>query len=307
MRRTLTMKRLSLGFLALLIFGLGGCATSDLTQEQESEFSKLFDPNERYHYFHEHESKENTFQSQSETYNEVNAAWLADASMLAYCKDAFVKEELRKVGLEAVFFKQEGGEGTQGIIASDNEKILVIFRGTEIQELQDLFYDLLFFPWSEGGGYVHLGFKWGLDAVWDDVSKHLQDLQGSKERPVWFTGHSLGGALAVIAAGRWKDDHKNQMVSLYTYGAPGVGNEDYIRNFQRINVVRVIDNKDQVAHTEYKGLLIDLEHPVKKLISYTHPPWGNVKKRHENLPAFLADHAPIYYAEHSWEIVKLKE
>ena len=62
-------------------FSLLGCA--GLNAQQESEFSKLFDPNETYEYFRNPEKY--SFQSQENTLSKINVAWLADASMLAYC------------------------------------------------------------------------------------------------------------------------------------------------------------------------------------------------------------------------------
>jgi predicted lipase len=45
-----------------------------------------------------------------------------------------------------------------------------------------------------------------------------------EDRPLWLTGHSLGGALAVLAA--WLCDRRTINVhQIYTYGGPMVGNK----------------------------------------------------------------------------------
>lgn len=50
---------------------------------------------------------------------------------------------------------------------------------------------------------VHLGFWTGFQKLWPELSQLIQDYQnehsGQKLR-VFFTGHSLGGALATLAA-----------------------------------------------------------------------------------------------------------
>ena len=42
-----------------------------------------------------------------------------------------------------------------------------------------------------------------------------------------FTGHSLGGAVANLAAATYKLQYPKAEVSLYTYGQPRVGNSLY--------------------------------------------------------------------------------
>jgi predicted lipase len=53
-----------------------------------------------------------------------------------------------------------------------------------------------------------------------------------KERPLWVTGHSLGGALALLAS--WRFLRKTMDVyRVYTFGAPMVGNEAAVKAFDR--------------------------------------------------------------------------
>lgn len=89
------------------------------------------------------------------------------------------------------------------------------FRGTQIikddtsifhQVLKDVCTDAkLRLVDSKQGGNVHEGFKDALNEVWDDkLSAYLQKLHSEKPaRTLWFTGHSLGAALATLAADRY--------------------------------------------------------------------------------------------------------
>jgi hypothetical protein len=53
-----------------------------------------------------------------------------------------------------------------------------------------------------------------------------------KERPLWVTGHSLGGALALLAA--WRFLRKTiDVYRVYTFGGPMVGNDTAVKAFDR--------------------------------------------------------------------------
>jgi len=53
---------------------------------------------------------------------------------------------------------------------------------------------------AETVGRVHGGFKQEVDDLWPDIERHLAD----NTPALWFAGHSLGGAMATICAGRCK-------------------------------------------------------------------------------------------------------
>ena len=61
--------------------------------------------------------------------------------------------------------------------------------------------------------------------VWDPVFAATTEHLKAKDRPLWVTGHSLGGALAILAA--WLFLRRTVPVhQVYTFGAPMVGNKD---------------------------------------------------------------------------------
>src|SRR5438046_10474341 len=71
----------------------------------------------------------------------------------------------------------------------------LVFRGT--LGLDDTLIDVEFLPvpWA-GQGLIHKGFRDQLEDVW----KALEDRLTGEVDPVFFTGHSLGAALATLAA-----------------------------------------------------------------------------------------------------------
>lgn len=69
---------------------------------------------------------------------------------------------------------------------------------------------------------------------------------------ITFTGHSLGGALASLAAARTAKQgfRSGSQIKVYTFGQPRVGNVQFARNFDAIlpNTYRVVFRRDIVPH-----------------------------------------------------------
>ena len=132
-------------------------------------------------------------------------------------------------------------------LLSDQQNCYVVFRGTMLstvdvwsdelskkeeetlsQSMIELLYNIL--PIGKGfyyspadrmyAGNVHPGFAQLLDEVWDDLYEAVRSLD--KHRPVWLTGHSRGGALAVLTANRMRQSGLNPS-AVYTFGCPRVG------------------------------------------------------------------------------------
>lgn len=74
------------------------------------------------------------------------------------------------------------------------------------------------------------------------------DLCAHPSEKVYLTGHSLGGAAAILAAARLSDlgVSPDQLI-VTTFGAPAVGNEDFVRTYQdRFTLRRVVMRGDPV-------------------------------------------------------------
>ena len=154
----------------------------------------------------------------------------------------------------------------QFIITHDDAIAIVSFRGTEITNPWNWFIDATtkkvpFFSDSrkhvhENNCKVHLGFKRNFEALWYGgegiLSKLL--LYEPKIEAVYLTGHSLGGAMAVLA-GLSLQEHQSSIWSkvrgIYTYGQPMVvDNADRDRLEERIGdrLFRHIYYNDVVPH-----------------------------------------------------------
>lgn len=135
-------------------------------------------------------------------------------------------------------------EGTQAILVSCNEFLAVAFRGTEATSIKDIKADLKFEP-KEGHteGRIHSGFDEALRKVEGKIQERL-DSGDFDDKPLFLTGHSLGGALAMLAARRLT--HVGGLAGCYTFGAPRVGDDEWVAGL-KVPVYRVVNAADCVT------------------------------------------------------------
>jgi len=177
----------------------------------------VFHPQRDTSYVHFQDGESHPFDANATRLGRRNAWWLAEAALLSYWAPDEARARYQRVSFEAepIF------DGTtQCYVAWNDRVVFVTFRGTEPGEPGDLLDDLTFAlaPWDTGKPLqaVHLGFKVALDRVWKALDARLQTL--ATTRTVWFAGHSLGAALAALAADRYP-----ATAGVCTLGAPRVG------------------------------------------------------------------------------------
>ncbi len=221
----------------------------------------------------------------------AKAAWSADASMLAYARygvrrmdDAELKANFDRAGLA---FEKIGGTpgnwnapGTQAVFAGCDQFAILAFRGTEADDPDDVLYDgdlaLVHEPdyrpvpgdpkpalghfasvmqLFSAPCFVHRGFQQALCPVWDQVHQLVRDYRSKyPTAEIRFTGHSLGGALAVLAYSRFDDSN----LSLCTFGCPRVGDgafRDRVISNPGKGIYRIVNFNDAVAHVPLESLL----------------------------------------------------
>ena len=119
--------------------------------------------------------------------------------------------------------KKDGG-ATRGFLAARQDAIVLVFRGTDIESVQDWAINLNALQIQDNGAKVHQGFGLALASVWDKITVPLQKLVEQRKRKVWITGHSLGGALATLATRRLLNMKIGQ-IETHTFGQPRVGDK----------------------------------------------------------------------------------
>ena len=132
--------------------------------------------------------------------------------------------------------------GAEVLIAIDKNDLWVAFRGTEPNKLNDVMADLKVIKnTAVAGGKVHGGFQEEVDEVWGEIVKVLdKNNQLKVSRDVYFTGHSLGAAMATISATRYEPQE------LFTFGSPRVGGKHFIKNIT-CDHFRFMNNNDIVC------------------------------------------------------------
>ncbi len=199
-----------------------------------------------------------------------SVSWLmARMSKLAYLPfeqdDSELKAALREAGFQLV--KCFNAKGTQAFLAKrDLDKIAVLaFRGTQTQGLTletffDVFTDLYAGMRSdENGVKTHKGFLQAFKRIEGEV---LQQMQAFLDYRLYITGHSLGGALALIAAGAVIS--KN-LQACYTFGSPKVGNEEFDDKI-KARIYRVVNAYDVVPFLPFTPVMSPLFWLISKKI-----------------------------------------
>lgn len=119
-------------------------------------------------------------------------------------------------------------KSTQAFTATNADHLYVAFRGTEATNPIDWIKNAEFKPLvGELGGKVHSGFNSGVEEVWGELLAVI----AAAGKPVILTGHSLGGALATLAAAR-VHEAGHPVAGVYTYGQPRVGHGDFRSAFE---------------------------------------------------------------------------
>ncbi len=192
-----------------------------------------------------------------------SARFLCEASALAYLPESAGQKAFReKLGLEARLFSVDN---TQSWLGVDEANVVVAFRGTEsattLDGLKDILLtdamNLLVVP--EGrlghdlsaagvGARFHKGFVDAIAEIWTPLLAAVEAELKSNDRPLWITGHSLGGALALLAA--WL--FKRRFIPVHevcTFGAPMIGNAAACTAFDREfagRIFRYVNGRDPV-------------------------------------------------------------
>jgi triacylglycerol lipase len=266
--------------------------------------------------------------------HDVNAWWLADASFLVYGDADFIEQAIELSPLPAQGFRLDWlgtRDDNRGMVLSNDDALVVVFRGTRLQvhtlldaaevvmlNQDDLWIDSQFLPVVyRAGGKVHAGFLKALA----EISGKLDEIAAARQpgQRVWLTGHSLGGALATLAAAHLG---ASAIQGVYTYGCPRVGDAAFAGVLPVDTHVRFVHRDDwvptvppelfgyvhagtatPVTGSPPRNLLGDLTTGASELAAALRGMAMDQTLKSGSLPfklSGLADHAPIYYATLLW-------
>ena len=140
-----------------------------------------------------------------------------------------------------------------GTLTVNGPYLVLAFRGTE-RKVSDWLTDARCVPAVQGNAKVHTGFLEAFTMKKDGDGRTAQNMveeildrqeakdEGGKPLQLFITGHSLGGALALLAT---KLVAPNVDGACYTFGAPRVGNYEYFR-YMKTPVYRIVNSADVV-------------------------------------------------------------
>lgn len=229
----------------------------------------------------------------------------AQISRISYLQPEAARHYLPHIGLDLEHFADR--DGAQAYVFGNESDIVVACRGTEPNDWNDVKADVnALMVLAETVGRVHRGFKREVDDLWPA----LEELIANDPRTLWFTGHSLGGAMATISAGRCFLAHIPATPrAVYTFGAPRVGTKRYINSVD-VDLTRWVNNNDLVPRIPPTWL--GYRHTGRRLYINTYGKVRRMTKRQrakdrwrgffyglkEGRVDHFSDHAIAQYIEH---------
>ncbi len=191
------------------------------------------------------------FHCQSRQYQSETALALAKIAELTYCSPRVIQSiALKSWGFTTLEVFPMGC--TEAILLAHDQAIIVAFRGSDDPQdwIKNLNLDLVQGPLR---GKTHEGFLQILGQTWEDIRLSICCLKAQARwrghhPAVWFTGHSLGGALATLTAAHFYEQDE-QLNGLYTFGSPRVGDRQFARCFNThfgFRTLRIINKNDPI-------------------------------------------------------------
>ena len=174
---------------------------------------------------------------------------LAGAANASYELDA---SKLRATVIGQWKFKEMAPMGAgvaQGFLAATDDVLLLAFRGSDT--FTDWFNNLDVLPAADMFDGISVIVSQGFLAVFGGLRRAVAaaiSSPSSANRKIWLTGHSLGGALAAIAATEFA--HTGRITGLHTFGQPQLGDAAMAGYFNaRLagRSKRFVNNRDPVT------------------------------------------------------------
>jgi predicted lipase len=221
------------------------------------------------------------------TYSPHNAYWLARASKLAYQRkrndnsgdpdEQGILAELKGWNPEFQDVTGVNKKSSQAFVANHEDFTWIVFRGTD--EWRDWLDNVNVPAIDHPLGRVHRGFQLALDDIWPAILGVVKKYHKKRRRPIWITGHSLGGALATVAAADLIHQDR-PFYGVYTFGQPRCGDRQFSRFFNveaKSRYFRFQNNNDIVSRIPQRlmgyshvgtFLYIDRNKEIKRDISF---------------------------------------
>ena len=160
---------------------------------------------------------------------------------------------------------------------------IVSIRGTETKYVRSVLTDAQYTKQLDPklGIYVHTGFQKAITELYDSLSRKLDTSYTTR-----ITGHSLGGALAVLLPYYMTVDGY-KLERTVTFGQPKVTNHEGVEKFRNVSLLRVINAKDPVAFVPPLSYVTSINSPYQHaggaLVLQDSPPYEYVCSEAANI------------------------
>jgi hypothetical protein len=146
----------------------------------------------------------------------------------------------------------EGSFETCGLIGEHNRAVILAFAGTDPGIWQNLVSD--FTPVPRDGSDTHDGFRVAAAAAQPEIDRAVT-LCRQSGKPLFITGHSLGAALAALAA-LSASKAGVPPAAVYTFGMPRVGGPQFVASYAGLSKVtyRLVHGIDLVTRVPPSSL-----------------------------------------------------
>ena len=221
----------------------------------------------------------------------------AELSRLAYASPERVEKIVYEAGLDQCTFIAR--DGAEAYVFGNRFDCMIVCRGTEPNQWNDIEADANAWTVVSEVGRVHSGFHTEVNELWPLLEQQIKENQ----RPMWFSGHSLGGAMAAVCAVRCKiSPIPSNPQAIFSYGAPRVGDRSYT-SFLKVKHYRWVNNNDIVPRVPPRWLgyrhmgqeiYINRNGKISNLRS-----WFRVRDRFYGLLASLRLWKLDYFSDHS--------
>jgi triacylglycerol lipase len=165
----------------------------------------------------------------------------AQLSAISYAKPDLIGKRLPRLSYELVHHTELPGSAVSYYLARSSSGLQQLaFRGTSNLENVLVDLDVQLQRDQSLGIQLHQGFSIAAKVAYENVLPHLD-----KSKPVQTTGHSLGGAIAVIV-GMYLQRDGFQLEQVITFGQPKVTDVHGARAFKSLPLTRVVTPNDIV-------------------------------------------------------------
>lgn len=185
-------------------------------------------------------------------FNLDNARAMMWLSQLAYETDDESKVNAVLQGLQLTrlgFFHNNALTGLPphsccAIVAEGHGATFVAFAGSDPGKFEDWVTDFHAMPTPDG---LHSGFAATIENVWSKLGPAIAS-RTAPAQPLFFTGHSLGGALTILAAARASLPQNPPPIVVYTFGSPRTGDDQFFAEYGALgdSTFRLVDGTDIV-------------------------------------------------------------